>query len=482
MGKKNNLKRNYIYNVSYQILAVLTPLITTPYISRVLGVDPIGDYSYTQSIAAIFAMFAALGTLIYGNREISYVQSDRRAFSKVFWEVESLSVISVVTVMVVYGIFTAFQTRYFTLFLIQSITLVSVACNISWLFQGLEEIGKVVLRNIFVRILNVIFTFVFIKSPEHIYLYVAGLVALECIGNLSVWAYLPKYVDKPDWKNIHPFRHLKGTLLLFIPTIATSIYTIFDKTMIGLFTDSKTENGYYEQAMKLAKTALTLVTALEAVMIPRVGVLFSNQKEEELKELLYRVYRFVWFLSLPLALGLFSVADHFVPWFYGPGYDKVAVLLKVLCFIIPLIGLSNVTGIQYLMTTKRENFVTRTVCLGAVVNLILNLIFIPQIYSVGAAAASVVAELMITSAQLFLVRKELSIPRILISGWKYMIAVIVMAVALFFEGKLFETGAVGSVILIISGGVIYLVVLMILRDALLLDTIKSVYHKLRKSS
>jgi len=213
-----------------------------------------------------------------------------------------------------------------------------------------------------------------------------------------------------------------------------------------------------------------------------VGVLFSNQKEEELKELLYRVYRFVWFLSLPLALGLFSVADHFVPWFYGPGYDKVAVLLKVLCFIIPLIGLSNVTGIQYLMTTKRESFVTRTVCLGAAVNLILNLIFIPQIYSVGAAATSVVAELMITSAQLFLVRKELSIPRILISGWKYMIAVIVMAVALFFEGKLFETGAVGSVVLIISGGVIYLVVLMILRDALLLDTIKSVYHKLRKSS
>ncbi|MBQ1681717.1 MAG: flippase [Agathobacter sp.] len=474
MQKTTNLKRNYIYNVSYQILAVLTPLITTPYLSRVLGAERIGDYSYTQSVVAIFALFAALGTLIYGNREISYVQNDRKAYSQTFWEIEFLSVFSVIAVLVVYGIFTAFQTRYFMLYLIQAITFVSAASNIVWFFQGLEEIRRVVIRNIIFRILNVAFTLIFVRKPSDLYLYVLGMVGIECLGNWSIWVYLPKYVDRPDWKNLHPLRHLPGTLLLFVPTIATSIYTIFDKTMIGLFTDTKAENGYYEQSMKLSKTALTLVTALEAVMIPRVGALYANHKEEEMKELLYRVYRFVWLLSLPLAFGLFGVADHFVPVFYGPGYDKVAILLKILCFLIPLIGLSNVTGIQYFMTTKREWYVTRTVCIGAVVNLLLNLALIPYAFSLGAAIASVIAECAITSAQLYLARKELSVKRILTCGWKYIIAACVMFVVLLAEGGFLAPGAFGSAILIATGVVVYGLMLLLLHDELLLGGIRSI--------
>jgi len=483
MGRKKSVGINYIYNVSYQILAVLTPLITTPYLSRKLGVEGIGDFSYTQSIVLIFAMFAALGTVIYGNREVSYVQNDKKEYSKVFWNVEFLSLVSVLVVSIFYGFFIAFQTQFIQLYLIQSITLISVATNISWLFQGLEEIQKVVFRNILFRLLSIVYIFVFIKKQEDLALYVAGYVVLECLGNISIWIYLPKYVERPHLKDIHLWKHFKGTLLLFAPTIATTIYTLFDKTMIGLFTESKIENGYYEQAMKLSKTALTIVTALEAVMIPRVGALFVEKKEEELKELMYKVYRFVWFLSFPIAFGLFSIAGVFVPVFYGEGFDKVTPLLRVLCFLLPCIGISNVTGVQYLMSTKRERFVTRTVMIGACVNLILNLILIPQMFSVGAAIASLVAEFLIAAIQLFLIREELQVPRILKSGWKYLIAAALMTVAILTEEHFLVdvlSNAGITVIMIASGIIVYFVLLLLLRDEMLKTYLDKLLHKFFK--
>ncbi len=480
MAKEKSLKRNYIYNLSYQILAVLTPLITARHLARTLGVDPIGAYSYTASVVALFGLFATLGTLIYGNREISYVQKDKAAYSKVFWNIEFLSIISVVVVAVFYGIFIAFQTNYLKLYLIQSITLVSVAGNISWFFQGLEEVGKVALRNAIFRILNVLFTVIFIQKPEDLFLYVAGVVILELLGHLSVWVYLPKYVNRPHIKDFELMKHFKGTLLLFIPAIAISIYTILDKTMIGWFTTTTTENGYYEQAMKLAKAALTLVTALEAVMIPRVSAMFEQKDEEGIKKLLYGAYRFVWFLSLPLAFGLFSVANHFIPWFYGEGMEPIARLLKILAFLIPAIGLSNVTGVQYLMATKRENKVTITIFIGAAVNLCMNLILIPRLFSMGAAIASVTAEFVISFVQLFLIRKEFHVGKILLSGVKSLIAAVAMTVALYFLGRLLAYGLGSTLILIVSGMAIYFVCLILLHEKLLWDTFAKIKNRLIK--
>lgn len=477
MSKNKKIISNYIYNVSYQILTIIIPLITTPYLSRVLKADGIGTYSATASIVSFFTLFAALGTIIYGNREIAYVSQDRSLRSKTFWEIEFLSIITDSVCIVAYLVFLHFCEEDLSIYAIQIFSIISVAANISWLFQGMEDFRKITIRNAFFKILSVIFIFVFVKSKSDLFLYIAGLVILDFLNNLSIWFILPKYIDKPDWKTLNLLKHLKPTLALFVPTIASSIYTIFDKTMLKFFTDTAFENGYYEQALKLSKTALTLITALEAVMIPRIGSLFSENKKEEMHKLLYQSYRFVWMLGLPLCFGLIGISSNFVPWFYGDGYDTVISLLMILAALIPIIGISNVTGIQYLITTRRENIVSYTVTVGAISNILLNTIFIPKWYAFGAALSSVLAELIITCLQMFYTRKEISSYKVLSSSSKYLLASIIMFIILMWESSKFNSSIIGTATMIFSGAFVYSICLFAFKDAFFNSLVKSILDK-----
>lgn len=479
MAKQKSLKLNYIYNVSYQVLSLITPLITTPYVSRVLGADGIGDYSFTASVVTYFSMVAVLGTLTYGNREISYLQDDRKARSKLFWEIELLSFLSTGICTAAYLIFLLFCDRSrFSLYAIQTISIVCVAFDIAWLLQGMEEFGKVMFRNMLFKVINIVFIFTAVRDKDDLFLYVAGMVLLALASNLSIWFYLPQYIDRPVWKELHPMRHLKPTLALFIPSVAMSIYTVFDKTMIGLFSNNF-ENGYYEQALKISKTALTLVTALGAVMIPRMGYYFNQKNMDKVKELTYQSYNFVWFLGVPLSFGLIGISQNLVPWFYGKGYDKITVLLPILGLLIIIIGLSNVTGIQYFVTTKRERLLTATVIIGAVVNFVCNLILIPKLYSIGASIASVAAEAVITLTQLYFIRNELSFTRIMAQSIKYLLAGACMLLVLFFENHYLSASVLHSCIMIFSGAIVYFIALFILKDQFFFAYVKQVLQKLR---
>lgn len=480
---KNNeksIKINYIYNLTYQILSIITPLITAPYLSRVLKADGIGEYSYTGSLVAYFIMVAALGTLNYGNREISYLQNDRKKRTKVFWEIELLSMASVAVVLCAYFVFLIFYKEHRTLLLIQSLCLISVAMDIAWLLQGLEEFGKVIGRNIFFKVVNIAFIFIAIKSKEDLLLYVLGMCVMELLSNMSIWLYVPKFVDRPVLRELRPFSHLKATCSLFVPTIATTIYTMMDKTMLGLFSDGCYENGYYEQATKLSKMTLTIVTALGTVMIPRIGKYFGEGKEEKVKDLLYESFRFVWFMGLPLCFGLMGVSYNFVPWFYGEGFEPISDLLIILALLIPIIGISNVIGIQYLITTRREKLLSKSVFAGAVVNMMLNCALIPFFYSNGAAVASVIAELVITIMQLWYVRKELSIRKIFYMSRNYIISSIAMLPVLYLENGLLTSNIINTICMIASGFLIYIGILLLLKDKFLMKLLKTIEAKIKK--
>ena len=477
MTKKKSITKNYIYNTSYQVLTLLTPLITTPYLSRVLGADGIGIYSFTASIVAYFTMFAALGTLTYGNREISYLQDDRKTRSQVFWEIEFLSIIMTTISLLAYVLFILFGAKeYHVFYVAQVFTILSTAADIVWLLQGMEEFGKVVGRNIFFKILLIIYIFTFVKTKEDLIIYVAGNVLITFISQLSVWLYLPKFVDGPNWKELRPFRHFKNTVVLFLPTIAISVYIVLDKTMIGIFSNSF-ENGYYEQGVMLSKTVLTLVTSLGAVMIPRMGYHYNRGENEEVKNLMYQSYRFVWFLGIPLCFGLMGIAANIVPWFYGDGFSKLITLLPILSLLIPIIGLSNVTGMQYLVTTKREKILTMSVCIGATVNFCLNLCFIPRWSSLGAAFASVIAEAAITGVQFVFVRKEISVAKVFLGSWKYLLAGCIMLLLLIVENKYLSPSILHTGLMIISGAGVYFATLILMRDEFTMEYIKKIVRK-----
>lgn len=451
----------------YQVLAVLVPLVTAPYLSRVLGPDGIGTYSYTSSIVTYFVLFANFGIATYGQREISYAQDDRTRRTTAFWETKLLNFVTVAVSLVAYLIFIKNTHTYRTMFTILSLNIISVALDITWLYQGMEEFKTVVLRNTIIKILNVAFIFLCITKQSDLLLYAAGTVVFLLCGEGAMWFGLSRFVDKPQWKNLHPFRNFRSVFSLFIPTIAISIYTVLDKTMLGIITGSVRENGYYEQATKMARVCLVFVTSLATVMVPRMGFYVEKDDTEHIKEAMYQSYRFVWFLGLPICLGIIGVAENFVPWFFGPKFLKVIPLVKIMAWIIPIIGINNETGALYLIPYKRQKIYTITISFGALLNFICNSILIPRWTSIGAAIGSVIAELCIAISQLVIVRKELSLRKIASSSIHYWIAGIIMWGVLKIENNFFTPSISHTLILIISGMITYGIVLIILKDTFL---------------
>ena len=474
-----SIKKNYIYNLLYQILILITPFITTPYLSRVLQADGIGTVSYAESIVSYFTLFAAMGIATYGQREISYVQNSKYERSIVFWNAKIFEFITSFIALIIYFIFSCFQQNKM-IYIILSFNILAVFSDITWFFQGLEEFGKIVSRNVFFKIINILYIFVFIKSKDDLLLYVFGIAFFLFISNMSLWGYLPKYICRIGKENIKPFKDMKVILSLFIPTIAVQIYTVLDKTMIGAITKSSFENGYYEQALKLSRMILTIVTALGTVMIPRIGYHFGKGEKEKVKDFMYRGYRFVWFLGIPLCFGLLGTASNFVPWFYGPGYGKVEILLKTLSFLILAIGINNVTGMQYLIPTKRQNVFTLTVLIGAVLNCLLNLLLIARYQSIGAAIASVAAEMTIAFVQLWIVRKELSLRKIIISCSHYLIAGCIMLFFLNLLGNVFIPSVFYTFLMVIIGAVIYFLILFIIKDDFFINNTKNIIVRIKE--
>ena len=474
---KKSIKKNYIYNLVYQVLLLITPLITTPYLSRVLGADGVGTASFAESIVSYFSLFAILGTTTFGQREISYVQDDRKKRSHVFWETKSLQFITCCCVLIVYLGFILFQENK-VIYFILSFNIIAVLVDIVWLFQGMEEFGKIVFRNIIFKIISIAYIFICVKTKNDVSKYVFGVAFFYFLSNASLWIYAQKYVDKPNWKDIKPFRNIKNIISLFIPTIAIQVYTVLDKTMIGLITQSTFENGYYEQAIKISKMVMTVVTALGTVMIPRIGYHYGRGETEQVNAFMYRAYRFVWFLGVPLCFGLLGIASNFVPWFFGDGFDKVVPLLGILGFLILAIGINNVTGMQYLIPTKRQNLFTVTVLIGAGVNFALNLVLIYFFQSIGAAIASVTAETTIALVQLWLVRREFSVKKVFLSSWHYLIAGGLMLALLIFLGYIFPSSIPNTIIMVICGASVYFIVLLIFKDDFFIDNTRNILKKL----
>lgn len=471
------ITKNYIYNVSYQILVLLVPLATMPYISRVLGPDAIGAVSYAQSVVAYFTLFATMGIFTFGQREISYSRDNRYSSSLVFWETKLLSFSASLAVLIIYLVFTGFQNDR-RMYIALLFSVLSVIADVTWFFQGIEEFGKIVLRNMAAKIAGLVFVFLFVKTPDDVYKYAFSLTFFTFLGNISLWLELPKYISFVPLRELHPFRNLPVVLSLFIPTIAIQIYTVLDKTMIGLITRENAENGYYEQAIMISKMALAIVTAIGAVLIPRIGYYYEHNNRNGLRELMYKAYRFVWFLGIPLCFGLIAVSGNFVAWFYGPDFSKVAGLLNVLSFLILAIGISNVTGIQYLIPTKQEKIFTRTVLTGAVVNFCLNIVLIKFYKSTGAAIASIIAETVISVVQLYYVRNEFSGKEILRSGTNYFISGIIMLAVLLPVGKRLSPSIAHTILLVVTGAVIYFSVLAALKDEFIVSAKKLISEKI----
>ena len=465
---KNKVVVNYLYNTLYEVLRLIAPLITTPYVSRILGADGVGTYSYTQSIATYFVLVGAVGTTLYGQREIAYVQDDIQKRSKVFFEVFTFRFITSIFCTVVFFLAFCNGTKYAVLYRILTLEVVATSVDISWFFMGMENFRITAIRHICIKLLGISMVFLLVKKPEDVPLYTLCVTAPIVVGNLSLWLSVRKYLvftGLPSFSAIA--KHIKPVLILFVPQVAVEVYLVLDKTMIGLLASDISQVGYYTQAQKIIKLLLTIVVSLGTVMLPAMSAAFAKGRTDEIKKRIKTAFRFNFMLSFALMFGVIAVADRFVPIFFGDGYAPVVQLMIIISPILVIIGISNVIGKQYLLPTKQQKAYTSSVVIGAVVNCILNYILIRKYNALGASIATLVAEISVTMTQFWFVRRKLPLREYASYLFRYCAFGLGMYFCVRGLGKLLPKGLPSLCIMIGAGVVVFMIELIVTKDELL---------------
>ncbi len=476
--KQVSLKKNIMLSTFYQVLKIITPFITAPYISRVLGVSKVGIFSYTSSYAMYFTLFGGLGTATYGTREIARVRNDEHKRSHLFWEIEILSVITTTISILVWGVFTLINTKYQVYYAVLTFNLLAVMFDISWFYAGIEQFQYTIGWNSFFKIASVVALFIFVHKPSDLLIYVFIMAFQNFAGNVGMWTGLPRFIHKVDLKTIKLKKHFHETLVYFIPTIATSVYNVLDKTMIGFITHNTKENGYYENANKILDMMKTLTfVALNSVMTSRISFLYKEKKFEEIKKRIHDSINYVLFMGIGILFGLSGVAKVFVPLFFGKGWDKTVDLLIIMSPVIVIIGLSNCLGSQYYTPSGRRKESAKYIIAGAVINFCFNCIFIPKLMSYGAAIATVIAETVITILYVHNDNDYLNWSDIFKMGWKKLIAGVIMFVILLGIRQVIHQPLLSVALMVIVGVGCYILILTLLKDSFIEVGSKLVFGK-----
>lgn len=448
--------------MTYQVFILLVPLVTTPYISRVLGSEGVGINAYTNSIIQYFILFGSIGINTYGNRQIAYCRDNKKELSKTFWEISILRLITIFISYTVFLLYLNMITQYHSYFIAQSFQIIAAAFDISWFFMGLENFKITVVRNFLVKIVSLICIFTMVKSIDDIGAYILILSLSLLFGNLSLWGYLKKYVRKPDFKNLNLVKHLKPSLSLFIPQIAIQIYLVLNKTMLGSISGVQSA-GYFEYSDRIVKIVLAVVTSIGTVMLPRMASIFANKEYEKLHEYMYTSGDFINFISIPLSFGLAAIAPKFSVWFMGSEFSITGRLMMIESIVIFLIGWGVMLGNQYLIPTNQIRKYTYAVSTSAVVNLILNVPFIYTMGVTGATIATVASEVTSTGLQLFFIRKQININKLFNGFWKYLLAGFIMFLTVRYINNLLNMNFVILTMEVLIGACVYIGLCLILK-------------------
>ena len=468
--------KNYLYNAGYQILNMIIPLITVPYISRVLGAHDVGINEYTNSWVTFFFLMGQMGITLYGNREVAYHRDDLYKRSQTFWGVEALQLLTVSTAFVLYlvAVF-LFSTTFKEFFLLQAIWIIATGVDISWYFMGLEEFRITVVRNTLVKIASLILIFTVVKTSNDLGKYILILGASQLVGNLTLWPYLRGNIVWVSIKKWHPFKHFYPSLLLFIPTITTQVYLVLNRLMLGRMS-TQADLGNFGQADKIVKFVLAVVTATGTVMLPHVANKYAKGDVKGVRDSLYSSFNFVSAISVPLMFGLMAIARKFGPWFLGNEFVLSGSVMFIESPVILLIAWSNVTGAQYLMPVNRVKEFTSSVTIGAVSNAILNLFLIKEWGANGAALATVLSELLITVSQLWMIRNTISRRKLFRETWKYLLCGMVMFIVVNRICSVINMTVANLILEVVVGAIIYLLGL-ILTKASILDEAQKLLKK-----
>lgn len=455
--------KNFLYNVSYQLLVIILPLVTVPYVSNILGAEGIGNYAFTYANMQYFVIFGMVGITLYGNRQIAYVRENKEEFKNTFYSIYALQLITTTISFVLFLIFTLVFNNgdYRWLYIVQGINILASMIDISWLFMGLEQFKKTVVRNTIVKLVSLASIFIFVKSSDDTVIYTLIIALSSFIGNLTFWLYIPKMIGFKNIKILELKVHLKSSLALFIPQLAIQIYLLLDRTMLGIITDT-VQVGYYENSQKIVKVVLTIATAIGTVMMPKIANTVASGDMKKVKYYIQNSFFFVSALSIPLMFGLMGVAKELSPWFFGDNFKGIENLIVLSSLIILAISWSNVLGTQLLVPLNKTKEFTISVTAGAIINFILNLVMLKKFGAVGACLSTIIAEFTVTSVQFYFIRNFIKPKRLINSILLFIPSAVVMYIVVRIIGNSMGAGILTNVVQGIIGALTYFIIIEVL--------------------
>lgn len=416
--------KNFLYNVIYQLLIYIFPLITVPYTSRILGASNIGIYSYTYSIISFFMLIAMLGINNYGNRAISRVRDDKDKTSYTFCSIYYLQLMLAIIVLIVYLIYVIFFcNEYKLIFLLQTFNLFSTLFDINWFYFGLEKFKLTITRNIIIKVISTILIFIFVKSKSDLWIYTLIMSISILISQLYLVGILHKYITLRKIPVKECLKNLKGCAILFIPVLAYGIYRIIDKAMLGAF--SVTELGYFENAEKIINLPIAIITALGTVMLPHMSYVMQNKKEN-VKNKIYESMKLALLLAITMSVCLMFISNEAAIIIFGEEFVKSGTIMKLLATTIVASAWANVIRTQYLIPLGNDKIYVSSTIGGAIINLLLNLLLISRFGAYGACVGTIAAEWFVMIYQSIMTRKQLEMKKYFHLFIDYLIKAIVI--------------------------------------------------------
>ena len=397
-------KKNIIYNSVYRCVVVIMPLITSPYLTRVLGAEKLGIYSSANAFATYFVIFTLLGVNDYGNRTIAQVRGDRNKLSDNFWQIYYLQFFLTFLLLAVYLISISIHRKHFTIQLILAIYVLSSVFEINWFAFGLEEFKLTSIRSIITRIGIVICIFLFVRKPTDLWKYTLIITGGNLISLIIILPLITRYTDfrKPDFRKI--VSHIRPNIILFLPIIATSVYQYLSKIMLDSWS-TEAEVGFYQNAENIVILPSFITTAIETVLMPYASNLVAKGDNDE--ALFRSTLKYTSIMSIAMAFGMFAIAGDFIPWYLGSGFERSAVLVMLMAPIVFFNSFSTVMRYQYIIPHEMDTANLIAMFSGAGADIILNFILIPRFGAAGAAAATVAAYLVILLIQAFVISRRM---------------------------------------------------------------------------
>lgn len=456
----NSIKKNFLYNSFYQILSLILPMITAPYISRILGAKALGTYSYSYSVASYFLLFAMLGIPNHGNRSIAACRDDKKKMSETFSNIYTIQFINSIVIIFIYIIYAVIFSRNNQIALIQIIVVISALFDISWFYFGIEQFKITVIRNTICKIFTVISVFIFVKKSEDLWIYAFIMAISILVNQILLWSFLRKYIyfSKPIVTNLKI--DIKEILVLFLPVLAYSFYRVMSKIMLGNMSNMS-EVGYFENADKIIVMPMGIITALGTVMLPRISNLIAKGQHKLQKLYIENSFEFVTIMGSALCFGLAGISNIFAPIFFGDEFIKTGSLMAFLSITILFASWANVIRTQYLIPNKLDKIYVLSMIIGAISNILINLILIPRYNSYGASIGTISAEFLVMLVQFWCVRRDLNIKIYIKRNIIYLLFGFIMFLLVRLIGYYMSRNITTLIVQIVFGAIIYIGLVLI---------------------